>query len=58
MEGRPIWGGPPCSSLCSQVAEDIGNTPHGLLRLRIAIDMLCNEIAVMLSPFFDFLRLL
>ena len=36
---------------CSQVAEDTGNTPHGLLRLRIAIDMLCKEMVVMLSPF-------
>ncbi len=38
-----------------QVAEDTGNTPHGLVRLRIAKDMKCIDIVVMLSPFF-FLR--
>src|SRR5260370_40730555 len=40
---------------CSQVAEDTGNSPHGFVRLRIAIDMMCNENVVILSPRFPVL---
>src|SRR6266852_971960 len=39
----------------SQVAEDTGNSPHGFVRLRIAIDMISKENVVILSPRFPVL---
>ena len=49
-KGHPIRVAQSVLRSSTQVTEDRGNSPHGFLRLRIAISILKEVYVVMLSP--------